>query len=42
MMFGRKSKSTKLKDFENKKIVIASDVRVDSPGHSALFGSGSN
>lgn len=37
----RKEQSPKLKDVENKKNVIASDMRVDSPGHSGLFGSGS-
>ena len=31
-----------LQDIKNKPIVIASDMRVDSPGHSGLLGSGSS
>ena len=32
---------TGLREIEGVPIVIASDMRVDSPGHSGLFGSGS-
>ncbi|CAB4019318.1 Hypothetical predicted protein, partial [Paramuricea clavata] len=31
----------RLREIENEPIIIASDMRVDSPGHSGLFGSGS-
>ena len=37
-MYGRKKV---LKDLHGKKVVVASDMRVDSPGHSGLLGSGS-
>ena len=37
----QKEQSARIKEVEGKKIVIASDMRVDSPGHSGLFGSGS-
>ena len=30
-----------LEDIKDKSIIIASDMRVDSPGHSGLLGSGS-
>ena len=33
--------SARLQEAKEERIVIASDVRVDSPGHSGLFGSGS-
>ena len=33
--------SARLREIEGVPIVIASDMRVDSPGHSGLFGSGS-
>ena len=33
--------NARLKEIEGKPIVVASDMRVDSPGHSGLFGSGS-
>ena len=33
--------SARLREAEGEPIVIASDMRVDSPGHSGLFGSGS-
>ena len=33
--------SERMKEIEGEEIVIASDMRVDSPGHSGLFGSGS-
>ena len=33
--------SARLREAEGKPIVIVSDMRVDSPGHSGLFGSGS-
>ena len=32
---------SRLNDITGKSIVVASDMRVDSPGHSGLFGSGS-
>jgi hypothetical protein len=31
-----------LNDIQNKSICVASDMRVDSPGHSGLFGAGSS
>jgi hypothetical protein len=37
----QKEQSARLKEIEGKPVVIASDMRVDSPGHSGLFGSGS-
>ena len=37
----RKEQSARLKEIEGKPIVVASDMRVDSPGHTGLFGSGS-
>ena len=37
----QKEQSARTNEVEGKKIVIASDMRVDSPGHSGLFGSGS-
>ena len=33
--------SASLREIEDEPIVIASDMRVDSPGHTGLFGSGS-
>jgi hypothetical protein len=33
--------SARLREIEDEPIIIASDMRVDSPGHSGLFGSGS-
>ena len=41
--FGAKSnqQSVRLKEIEGKPIVVASDMGVDSPGHTGLFGSGS-
>ena len=33
--------SANLQEIENEPIVIVSDMRVDSPGHTSLFGSGS-
>ena len=33
--------SAKLQEIEGKPVVITSDMRVDSPGHTSLFGSGS-
>lgn len=33
--------SARLREIEEESIVIASDMRVDSPGHTGLFGSGS-
>ena len=33
--------SARLQEAKEEPIVIASDMRVDSPGHSGLFGSGS-
>ena len=35
----RKEQSARLKEIEGKPIVVASDMRVDSPGHTGLFGS---
>jgi hypothetical protein len=32
--------SARLREIEDEPIIIASDMRVDSPGHSGLFGSG--
>jgi hypothetical protein len=37
----QKEQSARLKEIEGKPVVIASDMRVDSPGHSGLLGSGS-
>ena len=37
----RKEQSARLKEIEGKPIVVASDMRVDSAGHTGLFGSGS-
>ena len=37
----QKEQSARIKEVEGKKIVIASDMCVDSPCHSGLFGSGS-
>mgnify|MGYP002803872019 FL=1 len=34
-------KKNQEEDFHGKKVVVASDMRVDSPGHSGLLGSGS-
>ena len=40
-MFGKKSNLRDYKGRRGEPIVIASDMRVDSPGHTGLFGSGS-
>ena len=37
----QEAQSANLQEIENEPIVIASDMRVDSPGHTGLFGSGS-
>ncbi|XP_028397455.1 uncharacterized protein LOC114521281 [Dendronephthya gigantea] len=37
----QEEQSARLREIEGQKIVVASDMRVDSPGHSGLFGSGS-
>ena len=37
----RKEQLSRLNEISGKSIVVASDMRVDSPGHSGLFGSGS-
>ena len=37
----QEAQSANLQKIENEPIVIASDIRVDSPGHTGLFGSGS-
>ena len=37
----QEEQSAKLQEVEGEPIVIASDMRVDSPGHTGLFGSGS-
>ena len=37
----RKEQSARLKEIEGKPIVVVSDMRVYSPGHTGLFGSGS-
>ena len=39
-VWGREQ-SSRLEDIRGKSITVASDMRVDSPGHSGLFGSGS-
>jgi hypothetical protein len=37
----QEEQSARLREIEGETIVIASDMRVDSPGHTGLFGSGS-
>ena len=37
----QEAQSANLQEIENEPIVIAPDMRVDSPGHTGLFGSGS-
>jgi solute carrier family 8 (sodium/calcium exchanger) len=37
----RTEQNARMKEIEGEQIVVASDMRVDSPGHSGLFGSGS-
>ena len=39
-VWGREQ-SSRLEDIRGKSITVASDMRVDRPGHSGLFGSGS-
>jgi hypothetical protein len=36
----RTEQNARMKEIEGEQIVVASDMRVDSPGHSGLFGSG--
>ena len=36
-----KEQSSRLNEIDGKSVVVASDMRVVSPGHSGLFGSGS-
>ena len=37
----QKEQLSRLNEIDGKSVVVASDMRVDSPGHSGLFGSGS-
>jgi hypothetical protein len=37
----RREQSSQLEEIKGKSITVASDMRVDSPGHSGLFGAGS-
>lgn len=37
----QKEQSSRLNEIEGSSVIVASDMRVDSPGHSGLFGSGS-